>query len=45
MKANGDNVTYANAGIGAASQLCGLLFMTATGTEVTECPIRAPARP
>ena len=38
MKANGDNVTYANAGIGAASQLCGLLFMSDTGTKVTEVP-------
>ena len=38
MKANGDTVTYANAGIGAASHLCGLLFMEATGTKVTEVP-------
>ena len=38
VKANGDAVTYANAGIGAASQLCGLLFMSATGTTPTEVP-------
>src|SRR5688572_10421196 len=38
VKANGENVTYANAGVGAASQLCGLLFMQATGTKVTEVP-------
>jgi tripartite-type tricarboxylate transporter receptor subunit TctC len=38
VKANGENVTYANAGVGAASQLCGLLFMEATGTKVTEVP-------
>jgi tripartite-type tricarboxylate transporter receptor subunit TctC len=38
VKANGENVTYANAGTGAASQLCGLLFMEATGTKVTEVP-------
>jgi tripartite-type tricarboxylate transporter receptor subunit TctC len=38
VKANGEAVTYANAGIGAASQLCGLLFMEATGTTVTEVP-------
>ena len=38
VKANADTVTYANAGTGAASQLCGLLFMNATGTKVTEVP-------
>jgi tripartite-type tricarboxylate transporter receptor subunit TctC len=38
VKANADTVTYANAGIGAASQLCGLLFMEAIGTKVTEVP-------
>jgi tripartite-type tricarboxylate transporter receptor subunit TctC len=38
VKANQDTVTYANAGIGAASQLCGLLFMSETGTKVTEVP-------
>ena len=38
VKANAENVTYANAGIGAASQLCGLLFKSAVGTKVTEVP-------
>jgi tripartite-type tricarboxylate transporter receptor subunit TctC len=38
VKANQDTVTYANAGIGAASHLCGLLFMSETGTKVTEVP-------
>jgi tripartite-type tricarboxylate transporter receptor subunit TctC len=38
VKANGDKVTYAHAGIGAASQLCGLLFQEAIGTKVTEVP-------
>ncbi len=38
MKANGTTVTYANAGIGAASHLCGLLFMSAIGAKVTEVP-------
>ncbi len=38
VKANGDQVTYANAGIGAASHLCGLLFQSAVGTQVTEVP-------
>ena len=38
VKANADKVTYANAGVGAASQLCGLLFQEAIGTKVTEVP-------
>ncbi len=38
VKANADTVTYANAGVGAASHLCGLLFMNAIGTKVTEVP-------
>jgi tripartite-type tricarboxylate transporter receptor subunit TctC len=38
VKANADTVTYANAGIGAASQLCGLLFMDAIETKLTEVP-------
>ncbi len=38
LKAHPGEVTLANAGIGAASQLCGLLFQEATGTEVIEVP-------
>ena len=38
VKENGENVTYANAGIGAASQLCGLLFQDALETKLTEVP-------
>ena len=38
VKENGENVTYANAGIGAASQLCGMLFMDALDTQMTEVP-------
>jgi len=38
VKANGENVTYAHAGVGAASQLCGLLFQEAIGAKVTEVP-------
>jgi tripartite-type tricarboxylate transporter receptor subunit TctC len=38
VEENIDTVTYANAGIGAASQLCGLLFETATGLDITEVP-------
>jgi tripartite-type tricarboxylate transporter receptor subunit TctC len=38
VEENIDTVTYANAGVGAASQLCGLLFETATGLDLTEVP-------
>ncbi|GIF71820.1 tripartite tricarboxylate transporter substrate-binding protein [Asanoa siamensis] len=38
VKANASKVTLANAGIGAASHLCGLLFQTATGTKLQEVP-------
>ncbi|KQX35577.1 hypothetical protein ASD04_12340 [Devosia sp. Root436] len=38
IKEKGEDITYANAGIGAASQLCGLLFMDALGTKMTEVP-------
>ena len=40
VKASKDKVTYANAGLGAASHLCGMLFMTAIQTEVTTIPYR-----
>ena len=40
MKANKDKVTYANAGIGAASHLCGLLFMSAVGVDVLTVPYK-----
>ena len=38
IKANGENVTYANAGIGSASQLCGMLLMDALDTQMTTVP-------
>lgn len=38
VEENADTVTIANAGIGAASQLCGLLFERATGVDLTEVP-------
>ena len=40
MKANKDKITYANAGIGAASHLCGLLFMSAAKTDVLTIPYK-----
>ena len=38
VKANKDKVNYANAGLGAASHLCGMLFMSAIQTDVTTVP-------
>jgi tripartite-type tricarboxylate transporter receptor subunit TctC len=35
---NADSVTYAHAGIGAASHLCGLLFQNAADVKLTEVP-------
>ncbi|HYC35516.1 MAG TPA: tripartite tricarboxylate transporter substrate binding protein BugD [Usitatibacter sp.] len=40
IKANKDKISYANAGIGAASHLCGLLFMSAIGTDVLTVPYK-----
>ena len=40
IKANRDKVTYANAGIGSASYLCGLLFMTSIDTQFTQVPYK-----
>jgi tripartite-type tricarboxylate transporter receptor subunit TctC len=37
-KANADKVTLANAGRGAASHLCGLLFQSAAGVKLQEVP-------
>ncbi len=43
VKKNKDKVTYANAGLGAASHLCGMLFMSAIGTDVTTVPYKGTA--
>jgi len=43
VKANKDKVNYANAGLGAASHLCGMLFMTAIETDVTTVPYSGTA--
>jgi tripartite-type tricarboxylate transporter receptor subunit TctC len=43
VKANKDKVTYANAGVGSASHLCGMLLMTALQTEVTTVPYKGTA--
>jgi tripartite-type tricarboxylate transporter receptor subunit TctC len=38
IKANGENITYAHAGIGSASQLCGMLLMDSLDTQMTTVP-------
>lgn len=43
MKANGDKMTFGNAGLGAASHLCGMLFMTAVGKEILTVPYKGNA--
>ena len=43
VKANKDKVTLANAGIGAASHLCGLLFLSKIETELTTVPYKGTA--
>jgi len=43
VKTNKDKVTYANAGIGAASHLCGMLFMTSIQTDLTTVPYKGTA--
>jgi tripartite-type tricarboxylate transporter receptor subunit TctC len=42
-KQNKDKVTLANAGLGAASHLCGLLFQQAIATELTTVPYKGTA--
>ncbi|HEU5176824.1 MAG TPA: tripartite tricarboxylate transporter substrate-binding protein, partial [Burkholderiales bacterium] len=39
-KANKDKLTYANAGLGSASYLCGILFMSAIDTSFTMVPYK-----
>ncbi|MGE3539595.1 MAG: tripartite tricarboxylate transporter substrate-binding protein [Candidatus Tectimicrobiota bacterium] len=40
VQANKEKVTYANAGLGAASHLCGMLLMSTIATEVTTVPYK-----
>jgi len=42
-RANRDKVTLANAGLGAASHLCGLLFQQAIATDLTTVPYKGTA--
>jgi len=43
VKANKEKLNFANAGIGAASHLCGLLFMSAIETDFTTVPFKGTA--
>lgn len=40
IRANRDKVTLANAGLGAVSHLCGLLFQSAVGIDMTTVPYK-----
>jgi tripartite-type tricarboxylate transporter receptor subunit TctC len=40
IKKNKDKVTYAHAGIGAASHLCGMLFMSTIQTDILTVPYK-----
>ncbi|MDH6594920.1 tripartite-type tricarboxylate transporter receptor subunit TctC [Variovorax sp. TBS-050B] len=40
VKTHKDKVTLANAGVGAVSQLCGLLFMNQIGVQLTTVPYK-----
>lgn len=40
VKANKDKVTLANAGLGAVSHLCGMMFMSAIDTDLTTVPYK-----
>ena len=43
IRANKDTLSFANAGVGSASHLCGLLFMSAIDVELTTVPYKGTA--
>ena len=43
VKANASKINLANAGLGAVSHLCGMLFQKAIGTDVTTVPFSGTA--
>lgn len=43
VKANKDKMNLANAGLGSASHLCGMLFMSAIETDLTPVPFKGTA--
>lgn len=40
VKKQGDRISFAHSGLGASSQLCGMLFMAAVQTQLTVIPFR-----
>ncbi len=43
LKANASKVSFANAGLGSASHLCGLMFMSTIETDLTTVPYKGTA--
>lgn len=43
IQANGDKMTFGNAGLGAASHLCGMLFMKAANKQILAVPYKGNA--
>jgi tripartite-type tricarboxylate transporter receptor subunit TctC len=43
LKANGEKVSLAHAGVGSASHLCGLMMMNALGVKLNEIPYKGTA--
>ncbi len=43
IKANKSKVSFANSGVGSASHLCGMLFMSAIGTDMLTVPYKGTA--
>jgi len=43
LRVNKDKVTLANAGLGAVSHLCGMLFMSTIGVDLTTVPYKGTA--
>ena len=43
IKANKDKISFANAGVGSASHLCGLLFMSTIEVDLTTVPYKGTA--
>ena len=43
IKANKEKINLANAGLGAVSQLCGMMFQRALGVQLTEVPFQGTA--
>ena len=44
IRENPERINYAHSGLGSVAHLCGLMFMSATGTKMAFIPTRAAAR-